>query len=308
MVAAFEKILKEKKNMIELILKDDKGDWFDLIQYPDGQKSICLKLDKLNKKEIYTIKCRIKNFSELEVLLCCLEALNRNDIIIIRVEFSYLVGIRSDRAFNQGEPNYFKDVITNVLNLYDIEYRIQWLFAPLALKYSYYGNRNICLVCDIIEDQYVQREWYQYIKIGGDKSVNIYSLGLQGNFDKNRGNNSIEVKLDKELIDKITEDNDKKITQSSYLKELFPNSYEEKIYSNLSKILIIDDLCDGGATFIAEAKYLKSLFPHNKLKLFVYHGLFTKGLDELLEYFEEIICTNSYQDIDHPRVRQIKVI
>jgi ribose-phosphate pyrophosphokinase len=74
-------------------------------------------------------------------------------------------------------------------------------------------------------------------------------------------------------------------------------------------IILIDDLCDAGGTFIAAAKYLRDeLKLQNELNLFVGHGLFTKGLDPLLEHFNKIICTNSYQNIEHPRVDQIKVI
>jgi ribose-phosphate pyrophosphokinase len=45
-------------------------------------------------------------------------------------------------------------------------------------------------------------------------------------------------------------------------------------------ILIVDDLCDGGATFIS----LKTLLYNNgasDVHLFVTHGLFTKGIDHL---------------------------
>jgi ribose-phosphate pyrophosphokinase len=43
-------------------------------------------------------------------------------------------------------------------------------------------------------------------------------------------------------------------------------------------ILIIDDLCDGGRTFVETAKILKEFGPAN-INLYVSHGLFTKGVD-----------------------------
>lgn len=49
-----------------------------------------------------------------------------------------------------------------------------------------------------------------------------------------------------------------------------------------SKILIVDDICDGGATFIHAAKALKELGV-DELGLCVSHGLFSKGYDELLD-------------------------
>jgi len=46
------------------------------------------------------------------------------------------------------------------------------------------------------------------------------------------------------------------------------------------RVLILDDLCDGGATFITAAKALKELGVKN-IALCVSHGLFSKGLEEM---------------------------
>jgi len=46
-------------------------------------------------------------------------------------------------------------------------------------------------------------------------------------------------------------------------------------------VLIVDDICDGGATFIIIAKSIKAL-GSKEIDLFVTHGLFTKGKDILL--------------------------
>lgn len=76
----------------------------------------------------------------------------------------------------------------------------------------------------------------------------------------------------------------------------FPSIYAEKQRNqdtgeieNLSiignpidqKILIVDDLCDGGATFIRLANMLHHLSPD--VNLYVTHGLFTKGVTPLFE-------------------------
>jgi ribose-phosphate pyrophosphokinase len=46
------------------------------------------------------------------------------------------------------------------------------------------------------------------------------------------------------------------------------------------KVLIVDDICDGGATFVCLAKSLYSAGA-TSVNLFVTHGLFTKGLEPL---------------------------
>ncbi len=59
--------------------------------------------------------------------------------------------------------------------------------------------------------------------------------------------------------------------------------------------IIIDDICDGGRTFIELAKVLKKQGAQ-KLYLSVSHGIFSKGLDVLKEHFERVYCFNSFLD------------
>ena len=52
--------------------------------------------------------------------------------------------------------------------------------------------------------------------------------------------------------------------------------------------VIVDDICDGGGTFIGLAKELKEKNA-GSLTLVVTHGLFTQGTDNLLKHFDRII-------------------
>lgn len=58
------------------------------------------------------------------------------------------------------------------------------------------------------------------------------------------------------------------------------------------KFLIVDDICDGGGTFIGLAK--ATGLPKERLDLWVTHGIFSKGFTELLQHFETIHTTDSY--------------
>lgn len=53
-------------------------------------------------------------------------------------------------------------------------------------------------------------------------------------------------------------------------------------------IWVVDDLCDGGATFISIAKKLRETYTFGELKLYVTHGLFSQGKQELYKHFDEI--------------------
>ena len=49
------------------------------------------------------------------------------------------------------------------------------------------------------------------------------------------------------------------------------------------KILIIDDLCDAGGTFIGIAKALREKQPKLQISLCISHGIFSKGIRNLTE-------------------------
>lgn len=57
--------------------------------------------------------------------------------------------------------------------------------------------------------------------------------------------------------------------------------------------LIIDDIIDGGRTFIEIAKYLKER-EVGSVGLYVTHAIFSKGVDVCKEYIDEIFTTNTF--------------
>lgn len=70
--------------------------------------------------------------------------------------------------------------------------------------------------------------------------------------------------------------------------------------------LIVDDIADGGFTFVLLAKSLKDLGA-SKVNLYVSHGYFFKGFEELKKNIDHIYCTNSVRDIDDEFVTQFKI-
>jgi ribose-phosphate pyrophosphokinase len=63
-------------------------------------------------------------------------------------------------------------------------------------------------------------------------------------------------------------------------------------YHNVD-VLVVDDICDGGRTFVEFAKSLKARQSGVSLALYVTHGIFSKGLDELKTYYDKIYTTNT---------------
>lgn len=74
-------------------------------------------------------------------------------------------------------------------------------------------------------------------------------------------------------------------------------------------VWVIDDLCDGGATFISVAKKLREEFPawRGKLNLYVTHGLFSKGRVELLQHFDSVYALFNYDDWRSPEAQKAQI-
>lgn len=67
---------------------------------------------------------------------------------------------------------------------------------------------------------------------------------------------------------------------------------------NPARLLVIDDLCDAGGTFLALGAKLKQAFPHTPIDLYVSHGIFAKGLNGLDKYYDSIYCHNLFTPIE----------
>ena len=71
-----------------------------------------------------------------------------------------------------------------------------------------------------------------------------------------------------------------------------------------ANLMIVDDICDGGRTFIELAKVLRDRNA-GRIELFVTHGIFSKGLKELNEHFD---CIHAFNVWDHNVDRQRKLV
>ena len=68
--------------------------------------------------------------------------------------------------------------------------------------------------------------------------------------------------------------------------------------------VIIDDICDGGATFLAIADQIEP----KHFSLIVTHGIFSKGFMALEKKFDEIIVSNSYsRSYDSEKVKVVNM-
>lgn len=265
---------------MKLVYKHGEERHFKIIRYPDGQQNVQLDLSYFNNpKEPIEIVCSVRNFQELEVLLCIVAALRKEDFYIQEIKFMYLFGMRADRSFDPGQPNYFRDVVAPIINSLQIpEVEIFYPHSKLSLAALKNASWHFKYI-DMAD---------KCFNIGADQSASINDMFWEESghqcFVKTRCGDSIQVNLPSDTY------------------------YKVEILNEFCPILIYDDLCDGGATFIAIADYMNEHFPDRKKFLFVAHGLFSKGVEHVAKHFDKVITTNSYQHLDaHSKLEVIDI-
>lgn len=68
----------------------------------------------------------------------------------------------------------------------------------------------------------------------------------------------------------------------------------EMFSENNSPILVVDDLCDGGGTFVGIAQKIRKYCPDRELNIFVTHMVNHKGIENLSKNFDHVYFTNFY--------------
>jgi ribose-phosphate pyrophosphokinase len=71
--------------------------------------------------------------------------------------------------------------------------------------------------------------------------------------------------------------------------------YDDLPHDTISgECIVIDDCCDGGATFLSLAEMLRRTQPNiGSLDLYVTHGIFSKGTVELYKFYDKIFTYNN---------------
>jgi len=75
-------------------------------------------------------------------------------------------------------------------------------------------------------------------------------------------------------------------------------SEEDLALLDEKRVLIYDDICDGGRTFIELAKVLKLGNPY-AISLAVTHGIFSKGMEPIMEDIDYVYTTDSICHFEH---------
>ncbi len=246
------------------------GEGYNKIVFPDSQPHVSIEVAL--EEYMARVICSIDSPSKLLELCEVSNALdNLKCISKSELHITYLLGARSDRVYDLPKGHSFDlKVIADIIN--SLEFLDVYLYdphsdvAPALIKNSeIVTNQELVEIYDkenavlIIPDAGAAKKAHKYAEWNPNIIESIHCIKHR---DLSNG--------------KIT------------LGVLNPATCAGR------HCVIIDDICDGGGTFIAIAKQLRDQgWNPLSMTLIVTHGIFSKGIAPLAEYFDQIICSDS---------------
>lgn len=227
-----------------------------------------------------TITHRLNSFNDLGLLCVAVDALRRMDVKIIELFIPYFPAARQDRVMIPGEPLSVK-VYADIINAMQLN-KVYVFDAHSEVTPALLNNStvipNYTFIKEVIN------------RIGSDvKLISPDGGALKKIYKVSEFLGGVEVV-------ECSKSRDVKTGKLSGFKV-----YNDDLEG--MDCLIVDDICDGGGTFVGLAEELKKKNA-GKLYLAVSHGIFNKGF-EVLNCFDGIFTTNSFKDFEGENVQVI---
>lgn len=258
---------------------------FESFTFKGGEPHIKIDTLELLEDEVL-ISARINSFNDLGLFIVTVNAIRNFDSNIkISAMVPYFPGARQDRVMVPGEPftvKIYADIINNLqldtVYVFDTHSDVT---AALVDNIEIISNHRFInkVVNDII---------YKNSKYTNQK-INIISPDAGAN--KKILKVAQAVKWQNNIIkcDKTRDITTGDITNF----EVYANN--EALLKRIN--IIVDDICDGGGTFIGLAKALiKKGADPDRLYLAVSHGIFSQEFKKLDNYFDMVYTTDSIKN------------
>jgi ribose-phosphate pyrophosphokinase len=242
-------------------------------QFPSGAE-VNIQLDVQELPERVLITTRIRGSDDIMKLLLATDACKRLGATKITVLIPYLPYARQDRVVRKGEAFSLK-VFASLINAQGYE-EVQ-VFDPHSLVALALIDRIKVIDSNVFVAKVLEhKENYILVAPDAGASKKVHSIAEMLGY-----------------TDVVVQGNKTRSGKGSVASvEIGNHDFQGK------DVYIIDDICDGGATFTTLAKVIKEHNP-GTINLVVSHGIFSKGLDVLRSGgVDHIYTTDSFKNND----------
>lgn len=276
---------------INLIYPEKSDVKFEQTVFPDGEPHI--KLSDIDRKDSYTVICRITNPNELFILMQVADVLDRQEVVW-NLTIYYLMSQRMDRVISFNESFSLK-VVADILN--NMNYSYVYIYQP-------HSDRSIQLIKNA--HNITDRSKYMNLRNSLFEDADNLCVVYPDKGAAERYSYSIweHAALYKIVLNKVRDlENKGKILNIKIAEDTVTKG-------KCNEFVFIDDLCDAGGTFMWGAEVIRKKYPDAKLYIMVQHAVNRIGIDNLAKTFDKVIITNSYKDWNNlpDNVRMLDVI
>jgi ribose-phosphate pyrophosphokinase len=247
-------------------------------KFPGGEIGVKILRFSPNYMKNLKIVAHLRNSDDIWELIMLREAANASGMEIEHLYLPYVPYARQDRSCDVGEGTSIK-AFSNVINSLEFD-RVTILDPHSDVTPALIKNCHICsqaeLLCYVVSKPKLKTCYLVSPDAGAEKK--IYSAAKLANplgiikAAKKRNPSTGEI-VNTQIVE-------------------IPDTYNKE--NQGATALIVDDICDGGRTFIELAKELKDCGISN-IELYITHGIFSKGLAPLYEAgIQHIYCANPW--------------
>lgn len=273
---------------IDLINQEKSEIRFEQTTFPDSEVHIKFT-EEIDHKDEYLIISRLTNANDLFILAQVCDILNRHGVQF-DIRIYYLMTMRMDRVMTFNEAFSLK-LCADIINSFKAR-KISILEAHSERSFELIERSEPLTILGLLKIPLNDKRVICYPDAGAAKRY--------AGFNSYTENNNAII-----LCKKRDLENKGKILSLDFEKK---PELDEKV----SNIVLRDDLCDGGRTFVGAAELLRKEYPGKKLTIVVTHLVNPIGLKNLAENFDEVVVTDSYKDwtddaLKYPNVTVLKV-
>lgn len=232
-----------------------------------------------------TIKALLRSSNDFMEVLMLLDAFDRQtDSVSVPVvlDLGYMPYARQDRVCRPGE-SFSLEVFAKLLmqSYHWAEVRFEDLHSPIAFKMLGKYQKRMTVLTEVTQGVCFH-EWQERTGISmkgkvimaPDEGARLKALNVCGNSGAS------------DLVTATKKRNEDGRIISTI------DVHPDRI--NGQDIVVVDDICDGGGTFIALADAINESYTPNSISLWVTHGAFTKGKKALLQHYENVWAYNDW--------------
>lgn len=257
-------------NLVNIDRSDIK---YSISRFPDGEVQI--NLEEFSRKDRVNVRCRITSAEDLLILMQVSDILVRHGVYF-SISIYYLMGMRMDRVMDFNRPFTLK-VIVNILDNLGAS-KIE-IFEPHSYRtFELFKKTKVDRLKTLETDAWYSTwnflwDEYQIVLPDEGASNRYFPRGIvppgiivgEKKRDSSTGKIlSIDIKNPQEIGDR--------------------------------PLVVFDDLCDGGGTFIGLAEAIRRIKPDAKIHIIVNHMVNPKGIENLSKNFGQVYITNSYKE------------